>query len=81
MIRTLHSDILEQMKIDGIRAYEIEARVKRTEGGEPLYFKQVLAFQQFRYLLVHCSVTESAAEAYRSEFDQLITSIRFKKAR
>lgn len=67
-----------ETKIDGIRSYQIEARVRQNATGATHMFRQVLAFQPFKYLLVHASVDEQLTSKYQPQFDQVIASIAFK---
>ena len=54
-------EILEEgeAKVAGIRSYQIQARAQPVNGYYTLIFRQILVFQQYKYLLVHSSVAES----------------------
>ena len=73
-------EILEEKEttIDGIRSYEIVARVRLNATGIPHLFRQILTVQSLRYLLIHASVDEREAQKYQPQFNRVIASIAFK---
>ena len=68
-----------EVKVDGIRAYKITATARSVATGDILSFGQILAFQEYRYLLIHQSVREAAFGAYEAQFAEVVASLRFKQ--
>ncbi len=71
-------DSEKELKINGIRAYHIEASAVEKNTGLPVLIYQTIAFQRYKYLLTIGVVEKHQSAHFKPQFETIVSSLKFK---